>query len=660
MTNITEITEKNTTVTGAAGQQKAKPCTGNGVWNPYSKQWIQLPSATNHFQLASTHLRNLQASETSRSTSHDAWLKQQQHQFHVSNSNEELDAELLKLSVPEPTTEKDPKADKLQEAELKEPEQQEPEAEPAKEKEETVLQIQAPAKATAETKQSTLDTPSEAVLNFQKSLTLLTEEEKQQVYAQVITPSTGRRTPATGLVTRPTAKNYFAPQQQVYPTPFLHQYQPVQQYTPAPYTFSTDQTYDPLLAVMSKPRLSVFQDFIKELATASIVATDVLENKMSATKKLQDPTNENHVPRSIRNKNFTLTTIAEFQDHPKFNELQMKATNICAQYKANLAETVRELATNEIMWLKILRVQKILQPLQKIIASLVYRVEHTMARPTFPPIVQNNTIYFFVFYWMIQLNSHLAEESQATKSYVEFLDLPAIDILATAATILIKNSPQTVATVIENLNTPELNWDLSDVHQGYYVNTLLADLQEIFQAAIIDNISYQQTKKASKITEAQTLAFINKLRTKTATELTNETLNRVVNQSHTETITEKDLKRRQQELEDSLKQTKELLQTVAKRSEYQDIKQKNLPGSSSAQRPSQLKPNEKYPQAKRANGHPSWTPPAPKTIMQPEAKKKPPTQTITAGAKTITNEADAKQPAKTSNKKRKFHHKRGN
>jgi hypothetical protein len=86
---------------------------------------------------------------------------------------------------------------------------------------------------------------------------------------------------------------------------------------------------------------------------------------------LQDPTNENHVPRSIRNKNFTLTTIAEFQDHPKFKELQMKAADICAQYKANLTETVKELATNEIMWLKILRVQQILKPFQKIIVSLV-------------------------------------------------------------------------------------------------------------------------------------------------------------------------------------------------------------------------------------------------------------------------------------------------
>jgi hypothetical protein len=400
---------------------------------------------------------------------------------------------------------------------------------------------------------------------------------------------------------------------------------------------------------MSKPRLYAYQDFIKDLATAAIVATEVLENKTSATKKMQDPNNENHVPRSIRNKNFTLTTINEFQDHPRFLELKMKATEICAQYKANLTETVKELATSEMMWLKFLRIQKILQPIQKIIASLVFQVDQTMARPSFPALVQSNTIQFFFFYWLIQHNKKTAALNPNTISYMEFLDLPFNDIIATAATILITNSPQAVANVIERNNSPEMDWDQSSAPTGYYVTKIITDLQEIFNAAVIDNINYQKFLKTAKLTEAQTLAFINKLRTKSATELTNESLNKVAVQTQTETATEKDLQRRQQELEENLKKTKERLQVIAKRTEQQDNQQKNLQGSSSAQRPSQLKPNEKKHQAKRLYRS-LWTQPEIKAPAMPEAK-------TTNGPKQTSREEEPKKTAKNSNKKRKLHKK---
>ena len=649
MVNITEVTTKAKTVTGTAGQQRPKTTTG--VYNPYAKQFRTLPNATNHFQLASTFLQNQQASETSHSASHAAWLKNQQYKFHVSNSDEAIDAELLKLSVPETTKETDPEGTTLQEKESKEP----PAVEPEQQNEDTVQQDTSSAEATAELNQRTVRKPSEAVLNFQKSLTLLTEAEKQQYYAQVITPSTGRRTPATGIA--PTAF-YHA---QTHQTPFFHQFfkQPVQQYTKASYTQSSDQIYDPLQAIMSQPRLSVFKDFITDLATAAIVATEALENKLSATKKLHDPNNENQVPRSIRNKNFTLTTINEFKDHPKFLELQMKATEICEQYKANLTATVKELATSEITWLKILRIQKILPPIQKIIASLLFRIEQTVARPSFPDLVQPNTIHFFLFYWLLQYNTKTTEENPNAISYTSFFGLPSNDISATAATMLITNSPQAVANVIESLNSPEMDWDQSSEHTSYYVLSIISDLEAIINAAVIENIQFQQSIKHEKLAEAQTLAFVNKLRTKTATELTNATLNKVVAQSQTDTLAEQDLKKRQQELEDTLKKTNELLRVVAKRTELQNNQpQKNLPGSSSAQRPSQLKPNATKQQATRPGGHPSWTPPAGKEIILAEAIPKLPEKILQAGPKQTPHVETVKNPSRKCNKRRKFHHKK--
>ena len=652
MVNITEVTDKPKTVTGTAGQQRSKPTNSNGIYNPYTKQFISLPNDTNHFQLASTHLRNQHASETSHSATHAAWLNDQQYKFHVSNSDEELDAELLKLSVPEPTNEADPKETTLQANEPKEP----PAVEPEQENEETVLQVKASAKATAEPNHSTMSKPSEAVLNFQKSLTLLTEQEKQQYYAQVITPFTGRRTTATGIAP---PGNYYAQPLQTHQTPFYNQYLN-QQYTQASYTNRSDQHFDPLQAIMSQPRLSVFQDFIKDLANAAIVATEVLENKLSATNKMHDPNNENQVPRSIRNKNFTLTTINEFTDHPRFIELKMQAAEICEQYKVNLTATVKELATSEIMWLKILRIQKILPPIQKIIASLIFRFEQTTARPSFPDLVQPNTIQFFLFYWLMQHNNiKTTEGNPNTTSYTNFFGLPSNDIIATAATMLITNSPQAVANVIERLNSQEMDWDQSSEPTGYYVLTIISELEAIINAAVIENIKYQQAIKTAKLAEAQTLAFINKLRTKTATELTNETLNKVAAQSQTDTLNEQDLKRRQQELENTLKKTNELLRVVAKRTEQQDKQQqKNLPGSSSAQRPSQLKPNATKQHATRPGGHPSWTPPVGKTTIIPEASTKLPDKIMQTGPKLPSNDEATKNPARKSNKKRKFNQKR--
>jgi len=82
--------------------------------------------------------------------------------------------------------------------------------------------------------------------------------------------------------------------------------------------------------------------------------------------------------------------------------------------------------------------------------------------------------------------------------YIAFLGLPSNDILPTAATILITNSPQAVANVIEHLNKPEMNWDTSNAHAGYSVNTDIVDLQEMFKAAVVDIVLYQQFQRNAK------------------------------------------------------------------------------------------------------------------------------------------------------------------
>ena len=273
----------------------------------------------------------------------------------------------------------------------------------------------------------------------------------------------------------------------------------------------------------------------------------------------------------------------------------------------------------------------------------------------------------------MQLNINLVATKQGSTNYIDFLGLPPIDILATAATILISGSPQAVANVIECLNKQgtdnnielkhiELDWDQSNAHAGYYVNAILTDLQAIFTAAVIDNSTYQQSLKQAKKAEAQTIAFANKLRTKTATELTNATLNKATVQTNMDTATERDLQRRQLELEASLKATKELLQVVVKRSDQQENKQKNSHGSYSAQRPSQLKPNTKLLHAHRLVNQ-SWTPP--ERIVPTELPNGQPSSKITTnGPPKATHPANQTAVAATNTarnfKKKRRLHKKGN
>ena len=108
----------------------------------------------------------------------------------------------------------------------------------------------------------------------------------------------------------------------------------------------------------------------------------------------------------------------------------------------------------------------------------------------------------------MQRNIHLVATNQSSTNYIEFLGLPPIDILATAATILISGSLQAVSNMIECLNQQEsenielknieLDWDQSNNHAEYNVNTIVTDLQAIFTAAVIDNNIYQQSIKQAK------------------------------------------------------------------------------------------------------------------------------------------------------------------
>ena len=182
--------------------------------------------------------------------------------------------------------------------------------------------------------------------------------------------------------------------------------------------------------------------------------------------------------------------------------------------------TVR--STNEIVWLKILRIQRIVQKLKPIIASLVFKLDHITIRPSLPDLATPDTIHFFMLYWLIQLNSKTNHQSYST-----FFGLPINDIVATAAPILITNNPLAIGKIVENLNQEALDWDTTNQATGYYVTTILRDLDAIIHTAVFNYVAYDQSQKNNQVVNAQVQAFVNKQRVKNTTVLTNETLAKV-------------------------------------------------------------------------------------------------------------------------------------
>ena len=487
--------------------------------------------------------------------------------------------------------------------------------------------------------------PSAAMRNIQMSLALLTDAERRTFLHQQITPSIAGTTSIhrsktsaldiSEITETSTVNRYFMPE---LATPFIPFKLPVYQNQA---TYTTVET-DPLEAIMSQPRLSILQDLIRDLAASSLAATDALENKTSAAARLHDPLIET-TPRSVRQKDFILTTIKEFQGHQIYKGLVMKIAELGAQYRKSLTDTIKELATHEVTWLKLLRIQQIITVLQPILASLIFRVEATIQRPTLPELTSPSTLNFFVFYWLMQLNVKLVSQRQTTKCFLTFFGLPFNDIVATAANILVENSPQAIANIINKLNNKEMDWDASNQHTGYYINNILRDLHAIVSAAVLDHVTYQQAPKNAKVIEAKTLAFVNKVRVKNTTALTQTTLDRVDTEVKKATVNEKDLLRRQKELET----------TIAKQQEefnaYVKSQQKNSQGSSSAQ----------WPQHQQIQ----WIPPQKTTTVPTIPASPPPTTTTTIPNKTkeiATNSTNehAKSTKQKRTKKRKISQKK--
>ena len=99
---------------------------------------------------------------------------------------------------------------------------------------------------------------------------------------------------------------------------------------------------------------------------------------------------------------------------------------------------------------------------------------------------------------------------QKTKCYLTFFGLPFNDFIATAADILIENSPQAISNVIENLNKEIMDWDTTNQHTGYYVTLIAGELDDVITSAIFDYVTYHQSLKVEKESEAETLAYVNK------------------------------------------------------------------------------------------------------------------------------------------------------
>jgi len=161
-------------------------------------------------------------------------------------------------------------------------------------------------------------------------------------------------------------------------------------------------------------------------------------------------------------------------------------------------------------------------------------------------------------------NCQTLSQKQTTKCFLRFLGLPFNDIVATAANILVEKSPQAITNIIANLNKKDLDWDASNQHTGYYINTILRDFHVIMETTVVDHIAYQQAQKNAKVIEAKILAFVNKVRVENTTALTQVMLDRVDTEIKQVTVNMRDLPQRQRELETTIAKQQEEFNTYIK------------------------------------------------------------------------------------------------
>jgi uncharacterized membrane protein len=224
--------------------------------------------------------------------------------------------------------------------------------------------------------------------------------------------------------------------------------------------------------------------------------------------------------------------------------------------------------------------------------------------------------------------------------------------------MLVENSTQAIADIVEKLNSKALDWDARNQHTGYYVNTILRDLHAIVSAAAIDHVAYQQAQKNAKLIEAKTIAFVNKMRVKNTTVLTQESLDRVATAEKTATANEKDYLQRQKELEATVAKQIEEFNAYVKSQQ-----QKNLQGSSSAQWPQHKQKATKI-------GKHQWIPPQTTMKNTPAVPNSPPKTTTkpddtteinansTTEVHTNSTKANTKRTQQKNTKKRKISQKK--
>jgi len=421
---------------------------------------------------------------------------------------------------------------------------------------------------------------------------------------------------------------------------------------------------------MESSRFTVFKDLIKDLADTCDKASKAVEHKADTLKKLTDPSNPS-APRSIRQKLFTLTTLTEFRDIPTFKELQTRAAEHCAQYRANLAATIKELACHEVQWLKHYRLQQILPKMKSILEGLIFRTEQNINRPQFSAIVTNTTLPFFLFYWLLKDNVIHNKALEEPSQYLTFFELPFDEIIEIAAHSLIDNSPQFIENVISQILRHDAEWDVDDTQAINYLNVILLDLHRVIASATFEYVSYQRNISQAETAEAKTKAFVNKLRIKKVTILTNEAIEKATNSSNNENTNLKDLKLRAANLEKQIAQQGAFLNSLnSSFLKQQQINQaKNSSGSQSAQKPQFKSTNHpKFQPSAPFNptNHPKFQPAQHATMsMNSNVTRNEPTQTTTADTGSnhtrndfVTNVATTTKTS--SNKKTKNRRNRSN
>jgi len=335
--------------------------------------------------------------------------------------------------------------------------------------------------------------PASIVTPFKDNPTILATNVPKNPYApstSSLKPNNSEKDPAT---LRPSSPTQFTPPgltlnlqesggYEIRISPYLDK-----KFLPSSESLRLNKETEPLRAlIMSQHR--VFTQCILDLGRTNLNLSRFIVNKKTNLTYLNDSTK---IPRSLR-LNCGIVTSPALQNHPDFLQIQEDFQNDLTSF---IKKGTAHMAKWQRIYIHILTIERCSTLLKKalpILEGLISFFTETLGTPIWPSIPENRLNLFL-------LKIYLITGCFKTNDLISHLEMPADQILLTAAKLIIKSSSDDEALAEIN-SISLLDLDLHDRSEHEFLSETLTAFAQVMDNTIVH--LWQHEKESNKKTKA--------------------------------------------------------------------------------------------------------------------------------------------------------------